>query len=254
MNVLLLLGTAHVLGDFLLQTDRLAAEKTKHARKLLLHGLIYALVMGLVFLCGFSWRTGLAWAILGGSHLGIDALRVRIDRRLRKPGACLASFCVDQALHLAGIAAVWLLLLRGHTAGLLAAGSAWLRPVLIYAALSCVIWKPAAVFIRLFFNCFFPEGEESEEKTPPTNSVPGSGELIGKLERLIIAALVICGQFGAIGFVLTAKSVARFKQIETDRGFAERYLVGTLLSAGTALIAALIATQLPGAALPVFPG
>ena len=85
---------------------------------------------------------------------------------------------------------------------------------------------------------FFPVSAAQDEAAA-AQTVPGSGELIGKLERLIIAVLVLCGQFGAIGFVLTAKSVARFKQIETDRGFAERYLVGTLMSAGIALLAAL---------------
>ena len=66
-----------------------------------------------------------------------------------------------------------------------------------------------------------------------------SGELIGKLERVIVAALVLSGAATAIGFVLTAKSVARFKQME-DRNFAERYLVGTLLSVAVALAAALL--------------
>jgi len=38
-------------------------------------------------------------------------------------------------------------------------------------------------------------------------------------------------------FELTAKSVARFKQLE-DRDFAEKYLIGTLTSLALALIAA----------------
>ena len=38
--------------------------------------------------------------------------------------------------------------------------------------------------------------------------------MIGKLERLIIAMLVIYGEAGAIGFVLAAKSLARYKQFE----------------------------------------
>ena len=54
-----------------------------------------------------------------------------------------------------------------------------------------------------------------------------------------MAALVLGGYGGAIGFVLTAKSVARFKRFE-DQGFAERYLVGTLLSVSIALVAALL--------------
>ncbi len=55
------------------------------------------------------------------------------------------------------------------------------------------------------------------------------GRMIGNLERVLLASLAYLGEFGAIGFVLAAKSVARFKALE-DRGFAEYYLLGTLLS------------------------
>lgn len=60
------------------------------------------------------------------------------------------------------------------------------------------------------------------------------GSLIGILEREIILMLGLMQQFGAIGFVLTAKSLARYKQLE-DKDFAEKYLVGTLLSAFIAI-------------------
>ncbi|HOO28849.1 MAG TPA: hypothetical protein PLU43_10330 [Lachnospiraceae bacterium] len=69
-----------------------------------------------------------------------------------------------------------------------------------------------------------------------------TGRIIGKLERVIIAILVLCNQFAAIGFVLTAKSIARFKQLE-DKEFAEKYLIGTLASVLIALIAAIVLRQ-----------
>ena len=37
-------------------------------------------------------------------------------------------------------------------------------------------------------------------------------------------------QYSAIGFVLTAKSVARYDKIAKDEKFAEYYLLGTLTS------------------------
>lgn len=46
---------------------------------------------------------------------------------------------------------------------------------------------------------------------------------------MVILTLVWLDQWSAIGFVLTAKSVARFKELE-NRAFAEAYLVGTLTS------------------------
>ncbi len=60
------------------------------------------------------------------------------------------------------------------------------------------------------------------------------GAVIGILEREIILTLSLLGQFAAIGFVITAKSIARFKQLE-DKDFAEKYLIGTLTSAFIAI-------------------
>ncbi len=58
-----------------------------------------------------------------------------------------------------------------------------------------------------------------------------------------MVALVLLDAPTAIGFVLTAKSIARFKQLE-DKDFAERYIVGTLLSVGIALASVLLITQI----------
>ncbi len=53
------------------------------------------------------------------------------------------------------------------------------------------------------------------------------GEWIGILERFITLTLVLTGNFGAIAFILTAKSIARFKALEESKDFAEYYLLGT---------------------------
>lgn len=57
------------------------------------------------------------------------------------------------------------------------------------------------------------------------------GWLIGTLERLAVLTLTLLGQWEAIGFVLTAKSIARFAELN-DRRFSELYLTGTLASVG----------------------
>jgi hypothetical protein len=56
-----------------------------------------------------------------------------------------------------------------------------------------------------------------------------AGRVIGKLERALVLTLVWLGEWSAVGFILAAKSVARFKELD-DREFAETYLVGTLTS------------------------
>lgn len=65
------------------------------------------------------------------------------------------------------------------------------------------------------------------------------GQAIGILERIVIIILGLLGLYSSIALVLTAKSLARFKQLE-NKEFAERYLVGTFLSLIFGLIAIMI--------------
>ncbi|MEM8996543.1 MAG: hypothetical protein AAGF23_17280 [Acidobacteriota bacterium] len=65
-----------------------------------------------------------------------------------------------------------------------------------------------------------------------------AGRMIGNLERILIFGMALSGHVTAIGFVLAAKSIARFKNLEADQRFAEYYLLGTLASALIALATA----------------
>lgn len=55
------------------------------------------------------------------------------------------------------------------------------------------------------------------------------GKLIGYIERLLVILLTYYGSYPAIAFIVTAKSIARFKQMD-DRDWAEYFLLGTLTS------------------------
>lgn len=61
-----------------------------------------------------------------------------------------------------------------------------------------------------------------------------TGRIIGLLERIFVFLFVLLNQFAAIGFILAAKGVTRFRDFE-NRTFAEYVLIGTLLSALLAL-------------------
>ncbi len=84
--------------------------------------------------------------------------------------------------------------------------------------------NPASEIIRLTLLPY------QSSKGSDIQNLPNAGRLIGILERLIIFSLLYQGQYGAIGFVLTAKSVARYNKIAESPSFAESYLLGTLLS------------------------
>jgi hypothetical protein len=74
----------------------------------------------------------------------------------------------------------------------------------------------------------------------PTGASARIEAAIGALERLVISALVLVGAEVAIGFVLVAKTIARFRQLE-DRGYAEYYLLGTFASVTVAVAGAIVA-------------
>ncbi|HEY8799848.1 MAG TPA: hypothetical protein VIM20_04560 [Candidatus Limnocylindrales bacterium] len=78
---------------------------------------------------------------------------------------------------------------------------------------------------------------------------PGSGPLgpnarvgatIGVLERILIVVFVLTGSEAAVGFVVAAKTLARFRLLD-DRDFAEYYLLGTLASVAVAIVSGLVA-------------
>ena len=61
------------------------------------------------------------------------------------------------------------------------------------------------------------------------------GRAIGALERALTLTLVLLGEYAAVGWIIAAKSLARFKALE-DREFAEYFLIGTLASFLLALL------------------
>ena len=65
------------------------------------------------------------------------------------------------------------------------------------------------------------------------------------LERFIGFTLFPVGEWSALGLLLAAKSIARFRELD-DREFGEYYLIGTLPSLGFAMITGLIVQRLLG--------
>lgn len=55
-----------------------------------------------------------------------------------------------------------------------------------------------------------------------------AGRLIGSLERILTLTFVILGEFEAVGFLIAAKSILRFKDGDTKK--TEYVLIGTMLS------------------------
>ncbi len=74
----------------------------------------------------------------------------------------------------------------------------------------------------------------------PSGAPARIGATIGAFERLLIVGFILVNATAAVGFVIAAKTIARFKQLD-DRGFAEYYLLGTLASVTVAIGSAIVA-------------
>lgn len=100
----------------------------------------------------------------------------------------------------------------------------WLLSILL-------IHKPVNIFIQSFLNEYKPKTDEWVIQLDSK-----AGRKIGTVERLIMLIFLSQNQFAALGFVLTAKSIARYDKIAKDERFAEYYLLGTLVSTLSVII------------------
>ncbi|MCI8496964.1 MAG: DUF3307 domain-containing protein [Clostridiales bacterium] len=244
----------HVLGDFVFQSSKTAQAKQRLGKEgrlaLCRHLAVYtAFSLLAVLWWGNGWNILLNTLLLSVSHAVVDTVCIRLRRVFPRKGLLL--FACDQAIHAVFLLGVSRMLGRLNAAGIFVRDmlpASWGRDtcfsVMLAVLLVLICTAPAAVLVKEVFSLI--AAHESEEKTEPVRQVDvyRSGYVIGVCERLVILVLGVAGQFGAIGFVLAAKSLARFKLLNDDKDFAERYLVGTLVSALSAMVCVLIWNQL----------
>ena len=236
MTQLFILIIAHLLADFYFQTEAIAKNKERKFRYLLLHAVIYAVMLYLgAILSVHPLRAVFPITVVSLAHFAIDWLKIVTDRHLNPPRTHLYSFCIDQLIHIAIILIAYFGCLRFSPPApwwSSLASYPLLHEYIVYALIVLLCLKPPAILISRLLACFEPK--DSEPQAPDKG-----GYLIGLLERLIVAILIINGHVGEIAFVLTAKSVARFKEFEKS-GFAEKFLIGTMASISFALAVSLL--------------
>lgn len=222
---------AHVLADFVFQTNWMVANK-RHLTGLAAHGAV-VLAASIAATGAFDW--GILWLV--ALHIAIDAIKTRARQGL-------GPFLLDQAAHLATIAAlaVW-------KPGLWATGF-WadftpLPALMLVVAGAILAVRSGGFAIGLLMAPFAAnlQGKFGAE------SLPGAGRVIGHLERGLIFALVLLGQPEGVGLLIAAKSILRFGAVSDDRALSEYVIIGTLASFAWALLVA-YATISGLAALP----
>lgn len=241
---------AHVAGDFYLQTSHMAQTKRDKLSILILHSLLYGLCIFLVTLMYGTSAQIIGFSIMAaGSHFLIDWLKARLEKENG-----LSWFLLDQLIHIAILVALVSQLSNLNPLGQTIKGfiesmikglpdKLSIQGVALILLGYAILWTPASVLVKHVL--IYIEGKKGKKDEALQEEVLKAGEMIGKLERIIVFSLCLLNAATSIAFVLTAKSIARYKQLE-DKCFVERYLVGTLLSVALALTCYLIYKTLLG--------
>ena len=218
---------AHVLADFLFQTNWMVANK-RAALPLAAH-------IGVVLLTAILATGTLDPALfaLALAHLGIDLVKTHSGAKGLLP------FLLDQAAHLATLAAVAVVAPDLWACGLWA-GLTWLPAAMALIAGFVLATRAGGFAMALLMA---PWGDVG------LGGLPNGGRIIGLLERGLIFVLVLAGQASGIGFLIAAKSVLRFGAVREEGRLSEYVIIGTLASFGWAILAA-TATMALMAALP----
>lgn len=230
--IMTLFLVGHVLGDFYLQSNELAKSKNQSFNKLILHALIYLFSMTLILIPIFG-LSFLKWVILVSLlHFLIDWVMFYLNKKQIVVDK-LSIYLFDQLIHLITILiAIGLIFLLSETIHYTTFfnmisnhSSIDIELILKWILAIAIVIQPTSITINKFLSQYEPTTANEEDI-----GHPGAGSFIGVLERLIILVMLSQNQYGAIGFVLTAKSIARYNKIAEDPQFSEYYLLGTLLS------------------------
>ncbi len=236
--IVAILISIHLLADFLFQTSAYSEKKRKMLKPLLLHCFIYFIIFEIVLLPILQFKkVFLLGVIISVLHFLINFTKNKLEKSFPQRRLQIWIFSINQLIHFFIIIAMYFILnLENSVSNLYVKLQEYenFKTIILYISVFSIIFEPASVFIRKLFTSIssktYPKANLEELK---------AGNIIGKLERIIIAILLLNNQFGVIGFVLTAKSIARFKQME-NRDFAEKYLIGTLTSFLIVLISVFI--------------
>lgn len=199
-----------------------------------------------IFFRSLWWFIGLV--ALTVFHILIDALIAPGQKRWKDSSFQFA--IIDPVIHLMAIFTFWIAF-RAMTPSLGIAfhprlNLALINRALLYATGYIFVLEGGTEIVRGVLRPLQTavRGEVAAAPKSISREELGTGKLIGNLERFLILTLVILEEYTAIAFVLTAKSVARFRELD-KRKFAEYYLIGTLTSTLVAIIVGLLLSVLP---------
>ncbi|HKJ94354.1 MAG TPA: DUF3307 domain-containing protein [Gammaproteobacteria bacterium] len=233
---LITLLTGHALGDFVFQTGTMVARK--RSPSILLAHVAVVTAITAAALGTLHWPVLVAICL---SHAAMDAVKAYALR------ATAGAFLLDQSVHVAVIVA---LAIAYPTATAHGVWPAWLgaaayvdllRAEVIAVGLIAAVLA-GGILIGMLME---PLAAQLEESQSPAGGLDNGGRYIGWLERAVVMLLFLSGQGGAVGFVIAAKSILRFGEINSaaQRRLAEYILIGTFMSFGWSLLCAMLTSR-----------
>jgi len=222
------LVTIHIIIDFYCQPSSWLQDKVQRkykSPKLVIHSMLHAMTacIPVLFITQSLYSIACLFLIVGISHWVIDLTKVYMEERTESN---LQLFFADQILHI-----TVLVLVAMHVSGIglnfIENLGSIISPKNIAILLTYIlIFKPASILIGIVLQKYEPE-EISE-----SNGLRSGGEMIGYLERLLILTFIIIGQYAVIGFILAAKSIFRFGELNNAKShnLTEYVLLGSFLS------------------------
>ena len=226
---------SHLVTDFIAQPNSWVAAKNTSGLKaweLYAHASLAGLLAALAL-----WGRGgiLVPLLIGTTHLAIDYGKIRWAQ------TSIAGLVLNQLLHLSVLTLAWLYvcpIVIPHATGFLS-GTALPR-LLVYICALALATQVGGIVIGTVTSKWRPALAETEL----SKGLERAGMWIGILERTLILIFVLIPNWEAIGFLITAKTILRFKEIQNnkDRKVAEYILIGTLISFLWAIFVGLAAT------------
>lgn len=223
--LLLKLLLAHVLGDFVFQSDKWVEDKLKRKHKspylyahIALHGLFTFILLA------FDGTLWLGVLCILASHYLIDLLKINLNEKLNPR----LLFGLDQLAHLL------ILFLVAYSYADIKFDFDFLNSISFLSIVFSLIFliSVSSVLMKVLMSKWNLEDINKD------HSLEMAGKYIGILERLIIFGCIALGQWQAVGWLIAAKSIFRFGDLSKskDRKLTEYILIGTLLSFGFAIM------------------
>ena len=231
MSILLRLLFAHIVADFFLQTKWMVERKENGGKRsvmmLTLHSLIHSLMAYLIVGEWASWYIAI---VIFVTHFFIDWCKIIFH------GNGVSAFLIDQLSHVVVIFMLWMTIIPGSISDIIKEGieifpdNIWVI-VVAYA----MMLRPSAILMSLLLKRW-------QLSSMASSSLPEAGKWIGYLERILILTFVITRNMEGVGFLLAAKSVFRFGDLNKAKDIktTEYVMIGTMTSFAIAIIVGLL--------------